>query len=210
MSLPHVILGFLNYAPATGYDLKKTFDATVRHFWPADQSQIYRTLARLVNDGAASLEEIPQSGKPARKLYHITDKGRSELMNWLREFRPPENARNPSLIQVFFGGNLNDDEMLGRLEKVATGLRAELEIYGDVPSCVAGLAPIALADREKFFWMLTLEYGLAVTRAELEWLESVISRIRRRQFTNDAIETGVRKKTTPRKRRAGNARRDAH
>ena len=76
MSLPHVILGFLQYAPATGYDLKKTFDATVRHFWPADQSQIYRTLAQLVEQGRGEMEEIVQSGKalwsprpPARSMW---------------------------------------------------------------------------------------------------------------------------------------------
>ncbi len=47
MSLEYAILGFLNYHPYTGYDLKKIFDTSIRHFWPADQSQIYRTLARL-------------------------------------------------------------------------------------------------------------------------------------------------------------------
>ena len=47
MSLEFAILGFLSYHPSTGYDLKKMFDVSIRHFWPADQSQIYRTLARL-------------------------------------------------------------------------------------------------------------------------------------------------------------------
>ena len=44
MSLDHAILGFLNYRRYSGYDLKKIFDKSVRHFWPADQSQIYLTL----------------------------------------------------------------------------------------------------------------------------------------------------------------------
>ena len=39
MSLEYAILGFLNYHPYTGYDLKKIFDTSIRHFWPADQSQ---------------------------------------------------------------------------------------------------------------------------------------------------------------------------
>jgi PadR family transcriptional regulator AphA len=34
MSLEYAILGFLNYHPYTGYDLKKVFDKSVRHFWP--------------------------------------------------------------------------------------------------------------------------------------------------------------------------------
>ena len=36
MSLKHAILGFLSLQPMTGYDLKKAFDQSVRHFWPAN------------------------------------------------------------------------------------------------------------------------------------------------------------------------------
>ena len=56
MSLEHAILGFLQYKPMSGYDLKKIFDTSVRHFWPADQSQIYRTLTRLADKGWAEQE----------------------------------------------------------------------------------------------------------------------------------------------------------
>ena len=51
MSLEYAILGFLKDHPSSGYDLKKIFDISVRHFWPADQSQIYRTLAQMNNKG---------------------------------------------------------------------------------------------------------------------------------------------------------------
>jgi hypothetical protein len=47
MCLKHAILGILSFSPMTGYDLKKAFDRSVRHFWPVNQSQIYRTLAEL-------------------------------------------------------------------------------------------------------------------------------------------------------------------
>ena len=60
MSLDHAILGFLNYHPYTGYDLKKIFDSSVQHFWPADQSQIYRTLNRLTEQGFAKMEKVSQ------------------------------------------------------------------------------------------------------------------------------------------------------
>ena len=32
-----------------GWMAGKLFQSSVRHFWPADQSQIYRTLTRLVD-----------------------------------------------------------------------------------------------------------------------------------------------------------------
>jgi DNA-binding PadR family transcriptional regulator len=36
VSLEYAILGFLNYHPSTGYDLKRMFDTSVRHFWNVD------------------------------------------------------------------------------------------------------------------------------------------------------------------------------
>ena len=57
MSLDFAILGFLSYSPFTGYDLKKFFDQSVRHFWTADQSQIYRILARLGDEGKVEMSD---------------------------------------------------------------------------------------------------------------------------------------------------------
>ncbi|MCY7287157.1 MAG: PadR family transcriptional regulator [Cryobacterium sp.] len=66
MSLKIALLGILNLAPMTGYDLKKSIEASVAHFWSADQSQIYRTLTALVAGGLAEVEVIPPDGRPDR------------------------------------------------------------------------------------------------------------------------------------------------
>ena len=58
MSLKYAILGFLSYKSFSGYDLKKAFDNSVRHFWSANQSQIYRTLAQLDEEGLVAKEVI--------------------------------------------------------------------------------------------------------------------------------------------------------
>jgi PadR family transcriptional regulator, regulatory protein AphA len=93
MSLEHAILGFLNYHLYSGYDLKKIFDNSIRHFWPADQSQIYRTLSRLEENGLAEMERVPQEDRPDRKVYHITEAGRAALREWLSNCCPL--ARKP-------------------------------------------------------------------------------------------------------------------
>ena len=65
----------MNYRPYSGYDLKKIFDTSVRHFWPADQSQIYRTLSRMSEKGWVEIEVIHQESRPDRKEYRITPAG---------------------------------------------------------------------------------------------------------------------------------------
>jgi len=183
MSLKHAILGFLNYGPQSGYDLKKAFDNSVQHFWPADQSQIYRTLARLVDSGHTEIEVVPQDDRPDRKVYHITPAGKQELHRWLTTPLPPKALRNAELIQVFFAGNLNNEEALAIFEREAEKLRQILEHYHKVSEARASqhYKEAICSEREVFFWGLTLENGLWSTRSDLEWVESVIERIKNGQ-----------------------------
>jgi PadR family transcriptional regulator AphA len=176
--LDYAILGFLNYRPSSGYDLKKIFDSSVQHFWPADQSQIYRTLARLMEQGFVKMEKIPQEDRPDRKVYSITDSGRQELLKWLAGPPPFEETRSAPLIQVFFAGQLSDEANLAKFEAVAGALRAVLDKYEQIPALVDAYSHEIGSPREQFFWTLTLENGICNMRANLEWAESVIERLK--------------------------------
>lgn len=179
MSLDFAILGFLNYHPYTGYDLKKIFDTSVRHFWYADQSQIYRTLARLTENGWAKMEKIPQEDRPDRKVYHITDAGRAELLRWLSAPPPMGGPHSAPLIQVFFAAQLSDEELLAKFEGYAAIMRAILSQYEQIPAQLGPFQEEIPSPREHFFWLLTLENGIANMRANLAWAESVIERIKK-------------------------------
>ena len=178
MSLDHAILGFLNYHPYTGYDLKKIFDTSVRHFWPADQSQIYRTLTRLTEQSYVEMEKVPQDDRPDRKVYSITEAGRAELIRWLAAAPPLEGPRSASLVQVFFAGQLSDDEVIAKFESVAAILREVLDQYHKIPEQIVPYQQEINSPREYFFWMLTLDNGIRNMRANLEWAESVIAQFK--------------------------------
>jgi PadR family transcriptional regulator, regulatory protein AphA len=181
MSLDFAILGFLNYHPYTGYDLKKIFDTSIRHFWPADQSQIYRTLAKLTDEGKVEMEKIPQDDRPDRKVYHITDTGRAALREWVAGPPPMNEPRSAPLIQVFFSGQLSNEEILTKFEGYAAIMRAILAQYDQVPAQLGPFEQEITSPREHFFWMLTLENGLVNMRANLAWAENVIERIKNGQ-----------------------------
>ncbi|MBN1877621.1 MAG: PadR family transcriptional regulator [Anaerolineae bacterium] len=178
MSLEYAILGFLNYKPLSGYDLKKIFDTSVQHFWPADQSQIYRTLTRLTERGWAEMEVVEQSDRPDRKVYHITEAGREELHCWLLMPLRPHIPHNASLIQVFFAGQLSDGEIVAIFERAAERTRGVLKLYEKIPQQVEAYREYMESPREFFCWMLTLEAGFKSAQANLVWLEDVIRRIK--------------------------------
>jgi PadR family transcriptional regulator, regulatory protein AphA len=178
MSLEHAILGFLNHRPYSGYDLKKFFNTSVRHFWPADHSQIYRTLSRMNKHGWVEIEVVPQESHPDRKVYHITESGRLELRHWLITPLTPEENRSAEMIQVFFAAQLSDDEILAIFERAAALMRSGLEHYARIPRNIESYSEYTNSPREFFFWMLTLEVGLHNLKSSLEFLEALIQRIR--------------------------------
>ena len=178
MSLKYAMLGFLNYQPFSGYELKSTFDNSVRHFWPADQAQIYRTLAELAEEGWATMEVVPQEDRPNKKVYHITEAGREALRGWLVTPLPLQDHRSAELIQVFFAGQLSDEEALAMFERFAQQYRAVLATYSQIPEQIKAYEEMIGSSREAFFWLLTLEHGIRSTQSVLDWLESVIERLK--------------------------------
>jgi len=178
MSLDYAILGFLNYHSYSGYDLKKIFDNSIRHFWPADQSQIYRTLARLTEQGYAEMEKVPQEDRPDRKVYHITDAGRVALRTWISGPPPLDEPRSAPLIQVFFSGQLSDQEILAKFEGYVAIMQAILDQYDKVPNSIGPYQEEIPSPREHFFWLLTLENGIANMHANLQWAQNVVERIK--------------------------------
>ncbi|MBU1050024.1 PadR family transcriptional regulator [Candidatus Bipolaricaulota bacterium] len=181
MSLDHAILGFLRYGPRTGYDLKKVFDVSVRHFWPAQQSQIYQSLTNLTDHGHIECEVIAQTDRPNRKLFHITNSGRDELQRWLVAPIAEKPVRAQFLIQIFFAGCLTDTEILHLLESKAKEVQRVIERFehGEIPHPTHAKD---LPPREQFFWYLTLDFGIDNAYQSLRWLKQAIARIRNKDY----------------------------
>ena len=181
MSLEHAILGFLNYEPMTGYDIKKMVDISVSHFWPAVQSQIYKTLGRMEAEGFLTVEIIAQEPRPPRKVYAITESGRAALFGWLESPLPPSEVRLAWLIQIFFAGQVEDAKILALLEHQLKIQRKRLEGFRAIPdenrASMSDDTP-----RDKFFWMLTVDYGVASAAAQARWLEQVIETVKKGEY----------------------------
>ncbi|MHC1783845.1 MAG: PadR family transcriptional regulator [Anaerolineaceae bacterium] len=182
MTLDYAILGFLNYRPHTGYDLKRHFDHTINHFWTAEQSQIYRTLISMNQAGWVEMEVIDQSDRPDRKVYHITDEGRTVFQKWLQDPIPNQKARVASLVQVFFAGQLSDVELLTKFEEAAAATRNQLELFKLLPRTEFTHLDNITSPREAFFWVSTHRLGLRSMQSYLEWLEEFIEKLKKKEI----------------------------
>lgn len=169
MSLSYAILGLLNVMPMTGYDLKhQAFDATVRHFWPADQSQIYRTLNQLAAAELVTVTVEPQEERPDRKVYAITVAGQAALAEWLKSDQALPTLRDPLLVQLFFGQELPRADLLRVVARQLAAHQAQLAAFGQIPIPPAESRP---DDRWLALQHLTLDFGVALEQAYVTWLE---------------------------------------
>ena len=102
MDVKTVCLGILTEGPASGYDLKKEFESTFGHFFVAGYGSIYPALSSLAEQGLVSCEEIPQDGKPDRKVYEIAAAGREFLIEALQNPSPCHKMRSEFLATLCF------------------------------------------------------------------------------------------------------------
>lgn len=174
MPLSHAILGFLQYTPMSGYDLKKHFDGSIAHFWSATQSHIYRALENLESDGLVTSQLILQEGKPNRKQYQITGTGQTELRDWLATPLPAEGPRAAWLIQVFFAHHLTNEEIANLFEKRIEYLRAHLSKCQLAQNTIDENARRVGVKRVQSLWQLTLDYGIDHYHNEIAWLEKTL------------------------------------
>jgi DNA-binding PadR family transcriptional regulator len=82
MAHKYLILGLLAERPMTGYDIKKHVKAVLSSVMNASYGTLYPALHKLLQDGAVEMQEVPQKGRPAKKIYRITTRGRAELEEW--------------------------------------------------------------------------------------------------------------------------------
>jgi DNA-binding PadR family transcriptional regulator len=179
MPLAHAILGFLDYQPMSGYDLKKLFDASVAHFWSATQSHIYKALETLEKDGLVEAKVIPQEGKPNRKEYHITEAGRAELRRWLVTPLPLDPVRESWLIQIFFSHFSSNEEIAALFESRIEQIRERLyTLKNAAQAAIDENAKQVGIERLRQLWQITLDYGMDYYEFELAWHEKTLQTVR--------------------------------
>jgi DNA-binding PadR family transcriptional regulator len=177
MSLRYALLGFLNYGPMTGYELKKSFDVSIAHFWNAELSQIYPTLKQLEAEGLVAMKVQVQTERPNRKVYSLTDDGRSELCDWLATPEPADSVREPLLIKLFLGAAVSRGALVGVLRSRIDELTATLEAHRAVPSHVQQFAAAIGLRRDAAYWQLATDAYLSRLEAEAAWLDKTAGKL---------------------------------
>jgi DNA-binding PadR family transcriptional regulator len=130
---------------------------------------IYDTVERLERGGFIQAQETSREGRrPERTVYAITETGRDEITDWLKELlSQPVNEYPQFGAALAFFAHLPKDEVV-RLLKIRSAM-----LDGQVAGSERQLKTFMDMGLPRLF-LIEGEYSVAMKRAELEWVKNLI------------------------------------
>jgi PadR family transcriptional regulator AphA len=153
MNVRTLCLSILYEGEATGYEIRRLcVEGECSYFIDASYGSIYPALARLEADGLVTSRTEQQDGKPAKKVYSITEAGREAFVAELGEPLGEDMFRSPFLLFARFAALLPAELVEERAEEQLDKLSRAVAKLSEV-GCDHQLTP---ADK----WVA--EYGRTV------------------------------------------------
>lgn len=173
VALEHALLVSLSERSGTGYQLTRRFDRSIGHWWRASHQQIYKTLARMTENGLVTYVEQAQDGKPDKKVYSITDTGRKTLSEWIRT--PGKDATDRRELATKIRGAAPSD-----LPDLMVEVRRVRDLHAERADLFRSLeardypAPAALTGTD-LQQHLVLRGGVYSEQGTVDWLDEVLA-----------------------------------
>ena len=152
------LLGFLHRGPMTGWELMRTAEQSIGDFWSLTQSQVYRELAQMADEGFVTAGE---RGARERRPYELTAGGRDAFMEWAQQPPGEETIRFPLLLALNFGEHIPTARLAAFIAHHRAIHQARLAQY----------ELDAQSDIDDPYRKATLDFGLAYERAVLGWFD---------------------------------------
>jgi len=135
MNVTTLCLAILQAGETTGYEIRKmSTEGEYAYFVDASYGSIYPALARLQEDEMVTCRVEQQEGRPAKKVYSITPKGRKAFHQSLFNDLDDDVFRSEFLLFARFAADLPASLVKKRLAERLTSLDAEIKQLEDARS----------------------------------------------------------------------------
>ena len=174
MALSEAILVCLTDRPMSGYDLAKTFDASIGFFWRASHQQIYRELGKLRDKGFVKSEEITQSGKPNRIVHTITPAGAAALRAWSAKPCRMPSVKDELLVKFYALDNMDMDALKDQLTIRLEQHQNKLAKYRKIQDRFYQGSDGSVNQAGK---RIVLELGIKEETSRIDWIQAAMMEI---------------------------------
>lgn len=167
------VLGLLLEQPMHPYQMHAELRSRSESHAATSRASLYNIVEALDGAGWVTAEGRQRAGnRPERTVYALTDAGSAELVRRLdSRIRDPKRELTEFVGAVSYLGALGAAGAAEALTERAARLRERVEADG-------GRLADVLASGVPRLHVIEAEYALALVRAELSWIESVVEEIR--------------------------------
>ena len=128
MNVKTLCLAILHKHETTGYEIRKmSTEGEFAYFVDASYGSIYPALAKLEEEGLVNSRVEQQEGRPAKKVYSITEKGRETFHKSLFNDLDDDVFRSEFLLFARFAADLPASLVRKRLEERMDRLNGEIK-----------------------------------------------------------------------------------
>ncbi|CAM5254075.1 PadR family transcriptional regulator [Streptomyces avidinii] len=182
MALRHAVLAALLDGEYSGYELAKSFDIGVANFWHALPQQLYAELAKLEKEGLVEGREVVQETRPNKRLFRVTEAGRTELEEFAAAPLKSSVIRDDLLVKVQTADRIGIQPVIEQLEARAVAADAKIELLGKVLRKMRGETDEEefLLHGERIGGYLTGLRGLAFEQGHRDWCRRSAAVLRER------------------------------
>ena len=130
MNISTLCLAILSFGDATGYDIRKlSMEGSFSYFVDASYGAIYPALSKLADESLVTVRDEMQPGKPARKVYSITDKGRQELERSLNEPLQPDRIKSEFLLAALCAEYIDRDRLAEHIDQRSEQIHSQIDEF---------------------------------------------------------------------------------
>lgn len=174
--MENIILGLLMLSPRTIYQLRKRIYEGLNLMYSCSTGSIQAAIKKLLKNGYIAVNETTENGK-VKKVYGITDSGKTYFFVWVNSPVNKDTAKNPELSKIYFMGFVEKELRAKLIEKHISDLKSIL--YNLERICSEGERLSGEAEKNDilFYQLQTARYGRDIIQFNIDWYKRLLKDI---------------------------------
>ena len=174
--MENIILGLLLLKNRTIYELRKRINDGLNLMYSCSTGSIQAAIKKLLQNGHVAVRETTENGK-LKKIYSITEKGKTAFNGWVNSPVDAVTAKNPELAKIYFMGFTEKEVRIKLIQSYIDDFKktcSELEKI-----CHEGeILSDGMKNNEVFYFQLqTALYGKDLMKFNIGWYSRLLKTV---------------------------------
>jgi PadR family transcriptional regulator, regulatory protein AphA len=164
LTIELALLGYLRLDPLHGYQIHQRLQELDGPglVWRLKQAQLYALLGKLEDNGLLLSTLQAQETRPTRRVYRLTEKGRTAYEKWLSSpVSTPRQIRQEFMVKLYFAKRENPQTVSDLIDNQLSVCQGWLDLHQE---------QLVAVPSGSFSWIV-YNYRLEQIHATLGWLQ---------------------------------------